>query len=62
MGQAERQARSREAREAAGFKQVAVMLGPKAVAKLTRWQACGVSGTAAINFLLEQSKPNRPAA
>jgi hypothetical protein len=54
---ADRQARSREAREAAGGKQIAVMLKPPAAAKLAAWIARGETIAGIVNRLLERSKP-----
>ncbi len=53
----ERQASSREARANAGGNQVAVMLSPAATAKLAKWRVRGLTYTAAVNLLLERSKP-----
>lgn len=57
MTAAERQARSRNARAAAGGKQVAVVLTPAAVAKLAQWKLRGLGIAEAINRLLERSRP-----
>ncbi len=57
MASTERQARSREAREQAGGKQIAVMLTPAAAAKLAAWVAKGESIAAVVNRLLTRSKP-----
>jgi hypothetical protein len=54
---AEAQRRSREAREAAGGKQIAVMLTPAAAAKLAAWLARGETIAGVVNRLLERSKP-----
>ena len=54
---ADRMARSREARDAAGGKQIAVHLTPAAASKLAAWVAKGESIAAVINRLLTRSKP-----
>jgi len=53
----ERQAKSRQSRTEAGGKQIAVMLTPKARAKLDAWVAKGQSIAQTINRMLERSKP-----
>lgn len=53
----ERKRRSREAAEAQGGKQIAVMLTPAAAAKLSAWVARGESIAGIINRLLTRSKP-----
>ena len=57
MNTAERQARSRKARESAGGKQIAVMLTPAAAAKLALWLARGETIASTINRLLVKSRP-----
>lgn len=53
----ERKARSRQAREAEGGKQIAVMLTPAAAAKLAAWVRRGETIAGVINRLLTRSKP-----
>lgn len=53
----ERQARSRKARAEAGGKQIAVMLTPKAAAKLARFVDKGDTIAGVVNRLLERSRP-----
>lgn len=57
LAQADRQAKSREARAKAGGKQIAVMLTPGAAAKLADHVAKGESIAGVINRLLERSRP-----
>lgn len=54
---ADRQARSREARAEAGGKQIAVMLTPAAAAKLAAWVAKGETIASVVNRLLTRSRP-----
>lgn len=54
---ADRQARSREARTDAGEKQVAVWLTPAAASKLAAWIKRGETIASTINKLLTRSKP-----
>ena len=54
---ADRQARSREARAKAGGKQISVFLSPTAAAKLAAWVARGETIAGIINKLLTRSKP-----
>ena len=53
----DRQARSRKARAEAGGKQIAVMLMPKAAAKLAAHVAKGRTIAGVVNRLLESSRP-----
>lgn len=54
---ADRQARSREARANAGGKQIAVFLTPAAAAKLAAWVQRGETIASIVNKLLTRSKP-----
>lgn len=53
----ERQSRSRKARIASGWKQIAVMLTPAAAAKLAAWVAKGETIAGVINRMLAKSRP-----
>ena len=57
MKDVERQARSRQSREDAGGKQVAVMLTPQAASKLGAWIKLGETIASIINKLLTRSRP-----
>jgi hypothetical protein len=57
MADKDRMARSRQAREQAGGKQIAVMLTPEAASKLAKWLARGETIAGIINRLLTRSKP-----
>lgn len=59
MTAAERQARSRQARAAAGGKQIAVMLTPAAAAKLAKLTAKGETIAAVVNRLLTAAVTSR---
>lgn len=54
---AEKQARSRAARERRGGKAVHVVLTPEAAAKLAAWQARGLTIAQVFEKLLLRSKP-----
>lgn len=54
---ADRQARSREARAKAGGKQISVFLTPAAAAKLAAWVHRGETIASIVNKLLTRSKP-----
>ena len=54
---ADRQARSRQARAEAGGQQIAVMLTPAAAAKLAAWIKRGETIASIVNRLLTRSKP-----
>jgi len=55
---AERKAKSRQAAEGSGGKQIAVMLTPAAAAKLAAWVARGETIASIVNRLLTRSKPS----